>query len=158
MTRKIATDYDQELLDLYDGYVHSRIDRRQFLDRAAKFAVAGLSAAALLDSLTPDYALARQIEPDDERINAAYAEYPSPKGAGTMRGYLVQPAAAKEKQPGIVGIHENRGLNPYIEDVARRVGAAGFVAFAPDALTPLGGYPGTETKAAHSSASTTAAK
>lgn len=139
-----AADIDQELLDLYDGYAHGQISRRQFLDRAASFTATGISAAALLSSLSPDYARAMQVAPDDERIDARYQEYDSPEGAGTMRGYLVMPSAAAGRLPGVVVIHENRGLNPYIEDVARRVATAGFVAFAPDALFPLGGYPGND--------------
>ncbi|MEX2122689.1 MAG: dienelactone hydrolase family protein [Woeseia sp.] len=136
--------YDQRLLDLYDGYAHGLINRREFLERAATYAAAGLSAAALLGSLSPNYALARQVEPDDESIVTGYEEYASPRGAGRMRGYFAAPAARDETRPGVVVIHENRGLNPYIEDVARRVAVAGFVAFAPDALTPLGGYPGND--------------
>ena len=144
LERKRASDYDPELLALYDGYVHGQINRRDFLGKASRFAVGGVTAAALLDSLMPDYALAQQIPRDDERIAARYQEYESPKGYGTMRGYLVQPAKAAGKIPGVVVVHENRGLNPYIEDVVRRLGVAGFLAFAPDALTPLGGYPGSE--------------
>jgi carboxymethylenebutenolidase len=136
--------YDQQLLALYDGYAHGVLSRREFLDRAAAFAASGVSAAALLASLSPDYALAAQVSPDDARIQATYEDYDSPLGAGSMRGYLVKPAAESAPPPGVVVIHENRGLNPYIEDVARRAAVAGFVAFAPDALTPLGGYPGSD--------------
>ena len=139
-----ARDIDQELLDLYDGYAHGQISRRQFMDRAASFTASGLSAAALLGSLSPDYARAMQVAPDDKRIDATYQNYDSPAGAGTMKGYLVSPSDTAGPIPGVVVIHENRGLNPYIEDVARRVAAAGFVAFAPDALYPLGGYPGND--------------
>lgn len=146
MNRKTASEFDQELLDLYDDYAHSRIDRRGFLDRASKFAVGGMTAAALLEALSPNYAWAQQVPKDDARIKAEYAEYESPKGGGKMRGLLVTPANASGKLPGIIVVHENRGLNPYIEDVARRLGVAGFVAFAPDALTPLGGYPGDDEK------------
>jgi carboxymethylenebutenolidase len=145
MKRKTAADFDQELLDLYDEYAHGRVDRRGFLDRASKFAVGGMTAAGLLQSLTPNYAWAQQVPKDDKRIEAAHTEYPSPKGAGKMRGYFVKPAGGK-KAPGVVVIHENRGLNPYVEDVARRVAVAGFVAMAPDALFPLGGYPGDDDK------------
>ena len=141
---KSASKYDRELLDLYDEYVHGQTDRRGFLNRAAKFAVGGATAASLLDSLKPNYALAQQIATDDARISAAYQTYPSPEGHDTTRGYLVAPAGAEGKVPGVVVLHENRGLNPYIEDVARRVATAGFLAFAPDALAPLGGYPGTD--------------
>jgi len=135
---------DRRVLRLFDGYVHGQITRREFLDRAAKFTAAGVSAAALLTSLSPDYALARQVDPDDPAIKVSYKKYASPKGGGVMRGYYARPAATQHKLPGVVVIHENRGLNPYIEDVARRLAVAGFIAFAPDALTPLGGYPGND--------------
>lgn len=141
---KRASEYDREILDLYDEYVHGQTDRRGFLNRAAKFAVGGATAASILDSLKPNYALARQIATDDARISAAYQTYPSPDGHDETHGYLVAPAGAEGKVPGVVVLHENRGLNPYIEDVARRVAVAGFLAFAPDALAPLGGYPGTD--------------
>lgn len=141
---KSASEFDRELLDLYDEYVHGQTDRRGFLNRAAKFAVGGVTAASILDSLKPNYALAQQIATDDERINAEYQAYPSPDGHDKTRGYLVAPTEAEGKVPGVVVLHENRGLNPYIEDVARRVAVAGFLAFAPDALAPLGGYPGTD--------------
>ena len=144
MNRKQASEFDQELLDLYDDYAHGRIDRRGFLEGAAKFAVGGLTAEALLATLSPNYAWAQQVAKDDPRLKTEYVEYASPKGAGKMRGYLVRPAAAQGKLPAVVVIHENRGLNPYIEDVTRRLGIAGFLAFAPDALTPLGGYPGND--------------
>jgi len=146
MERKTSSQFDQELLDLYDDYAHSRIDRRGFLERASKFAAGGLTAAALLEILSPHYAWAQQIAKDDARIKTGTAEYPSPKGAGKMRGYLAKPADAGTKRPGVVVIHENRGLNPYIEDVVRRVAVEGFMAFGPDALTPLGGYPGDDEK------------
>jgi carboxymethylenebutenolidase len=144
MTRKSAHDFDQELLTLFDAYVHGDLDRRGFLDRAAKFAVGGLTAAMLLDQLNPRFAEAQQVKPEDERLRGERVDYPSPAGSGTMRGYLVRPAAASGKLPGALVIHENRGLNPHIEDVARRFALAGYLAFAPDALTPLGGYPGEE--------------
>ena len=143
MGRRKANDFDQELLDLYDGFAHGLIERREFLSRAAKFAVGGVTAAALLESLSPNYALANQVAEDDPRIQGGFVDYASPDGHGTMRGYLVRPAAGG-KRGGVVGVHENRGLNPYIEDVARRVAVAGFTALAPDGLTPLGGYPGTD--------------
>ena len=146
MNRPTASDFDQELLNLYDDYAHGRLDRRSFIERASRFAIGGLTGAALLEMLSPNYALAEQVAKDDPRIEAAYAEYASPQGAGKMRGYLVKPAKAAGKLPGVVVVHENRGLNPYIEDVARRLAAAGFVAFAPDALFPLGGYPGSDDK------------
>jgi carboxymethylenebutenolidase len=144
MERKTASEFNQELLDLYDDYAHGRITRRHFLTRASKFAVAGMSAAALLETLSPNYAFANQIPKDDKRIKTENAEYPSPKGGGKIRGYLAQPAGEEKKRAGILVIHENRGLNPYIEDVTRRVAVEGFVGFAPDALTPLGGYPGND--------------
>jgi len=144
MTRKTAHDYDQELLALFDAYVHGDLDRRGFLERAAKFAVGGVTAAMLLDQLSPRFAEAQQVPPDDERLRGERVDYPSPAGSGTMRGYLVRPAAAAGQLPGVLVIHENRGLNPHIEDVARRLALAGYLAFAPDALAPLGGYPGDE--------------
>ena len=147
MERKTAHDFDQELLILFDAYVHGGIDRRTFLDRAAKFAVGGVTAAMLLEQLSPKFAAARVVRTDDVRIAPEYVEYDSPNGSGKMRGYLVRPAAATGKSPGILVIHENRGLNPHIEDIARRLALDNFVAFAPDALFPLGGYPGDEDKA-----------
>lgn len=135
---------DREVMRLFDGYVHGQITRREFLDRAAAFTASGVTAAALLGSLSPDYALAQQVDPDNDGISVGYKKYSSPKGAGVMRGYYVRPALLQHKLPAVVVIHENRGLNPYIEDVARRLGVAGFIAFAPDALTPLGGYPGND--------------
>lgn len=148
MTRKRASDFPHEVLQLFDGYVHGEIGRRQFLDRAARYAVGGMTAAAMLESLRPDYALAAQVAKDDRRIHAEYVTYASPQGSGTMRGYLVRPAKTDGKVPGVVVIHENRGLNPYIEDVARRLAVEGYVALAPDALTPVGGYPGDDEKGA----------
>lgn len=139
-----ASDFDPEILRLFDGYVHGKLTRRQFLDRAAKFSAAGMSAGAILASLSPDYALAVQVSPDDKSISASYKKYASPRGAGVMSGYYVRPAVVDHKLPAVVVIHENRGLNPYIEDVARRLAVAGFIAFAPDALAPLGGYPGND--------------
>ena len=147
MERKKTSDFPPEVLELYDGYVHGALDRREFLDRAAKFAVGGFTAAAMLESLKPNFAWAQQVAKDDPRIRAEYQTYPSPQGSGTMRGYLARPAKAAGKLPGVAVIHENRGLNPYIEDVARRLALLNFVAFAPDALTPVGGYPGDEDKA-----------
>jgi len=144
MDRKKASDFDQELLDLYDDYAHSRIDRRQFIDGVSKFAVGGLTLAALMGSLMPNYALASQVAENDPRITATTVEYESPKGYGKIKGYLAQPANASGKVPGVVVVHENRGLNPYIADVARRLATAGFMALAPDGLTPVGGYPGTD--------------
>jgi carboxymethylenebutenolidase len=145
MERKQASDFSQELLNLFDGYVHGGISRRQFLDSAQKFAVGGLTAAALLQMLKPNYAWAIQVQPDDKRIKAETQTVPSPQGNGSIRGYLVRPANTT-KLPAVLVIHENRGLNPYIEDVARRLATADFIAFAPDALTSLGGYPGDDEK------------
>jgi carboxymethylenebutenolidase len=147
MERKTAEDFDPELLILFDAYVHGDIDRRGFLDRATKFAVGTMTAGMLLDALTPKFAEAQQVPKDDKRLKAEYAEYDSPNGNGKMRGYLVRPAGASGKLPGILVIHENRGLNPHIEDVARRLALENFMTFAPDALFPLGGYPGDEDKA-----------
>jgi len=147
LPQKTAADFDPELLILFDAYVHGDIDRRGFLDRAGRFAVGGMTAALLLDALNPRFALAQQVAKDDPRLTAESVEYPSPQGYGTMRGYLVRPAQARGKRPGVLVVHENRGLNPHIEDVARRVALADFVAFAPDALFPVGGYPGDEDKA-----------
>ena len=146
MDRKKASDFPPEVLQLFDGYVHGAITRREFLDRAAKFAVGGVSAVAMLQSLSPNFAWAQQVAKDDGRIRAGYVEYPSPQGTGRMRGYLARPAKPAGKAAGVVVIHENRGLNPYIEDVARRLAVEGYLALAPDALTPEGGYPGDEDK------------
>lgn len=143
-----ASDYPQELLNLFDKYVHGGIDRRTFLEGAQKFATGGLTAMAIWESLRPNYAWAEQIPKDDKRIKTEYATVPSPQGNGSIKGYLVRPAAAsaEKKLPGILVIHENRGLNPYIEDVARRLGTEDFIAFAPDGLTSVGGYPGDDEK------------
>jgi carboxymethylenebutenolidase len=148
MERKKASDYPQELLDLFDHYVHGGIDRREFLEGAKKFAVGGLTATAIWESLRPNYAWAQQVPKDDKRIKTDYETVPSPQGTGSIRGYLVRPANASGRVPGILVIHENRGLNPYIEDVARRLGTEGFMAFAPDGLTSVGGYPGDDEKGA----------
>lgn len=144
--RKKASDFPPEVMKLFDGYVHGGITRREFLDRAGKYALGGISAAAMLESLQPNFAWAEQVKKDDARIKTAYVEYDSPNGSGKMRGYMAQPAKASGKLPAILVIHENRGLNPYIEDVVRRLALENFVAFAPDALFPLGGYPGDEDK------------
>ncbi len=146
MTRLTAKDFHPDLLELYDGYVHGRLSRRDFLDRAAAFAVVGVTATTLLASLSPDYALAQQVQFTDPDIVAEYIQYPSPNGHGQVRGYLVKPAKAAGKLPSIVVVHENRGLNPYIEDVARRVAKAGFIALAPDGLSSVGGYPGNDVR------------
>jgi carboxymethylenebutenolidase len=147
MERKAASDYPQELLDLFHEYQHGDIDRRTFLTRAGKFAVGGLTVAAIFASLTPNYAWAQQVPPDDKRIKVGYEVVQSPAGNGSIKGYLARPAQGK-KLPVVLVIHENRGLNPYIEDVARRLALAKFVAFAPDGLTSVGGYPGNDEKGA----------
>ena len=144
MQRKTAADFDQELLILFDAYVHGGLDRRGFLEKAQKFAVGGVTAGMLLASLQPNFALGQVVPKDDKRIKTRMLHYESPKGSGTMRGYLAMPANAKGKLPGVLVIHENRGLNPHIEDITRRLALDNFVAFAPDALTPLGSYPGNE--------------
>ena len=146
MERKKATDFPQELLNLFDRYIHGEIERRDFLESAKKFAVGGLTATAIWESLRPNYAWAQQVAKDDSRIKTEYATVPSPQGNENIRGYLVRPAHASGKLPGVLVVHENRGLNPYIEDVARRLGTANFIAFAPDGLTSVGGYPGDDEK------------
>src|SRR5258706_7491855 len=158
MERKKASDFPPEVLKLFDGYVHGFISRRDFLDRAAKFAVGGFTAAAMLESLRPSFAFGQQIAKDDARIKTEFLTYPSPQGSGTMRGYFARPANPAGKLPGVVVIHENRGLSPHIEDITRRLAVANFLAFAPDALTPLGGYPGNEEKAVKLFATLDAAK
>jgi carboxymethylenebutenolidase len=142
-----ANDFHPEVLRLFDQYVHGGIDRRGFLDKAAKFAVGGTTAAALLEALSPKFAQAQQVPPTDPRIKAEMVDFPSPSGYGKARGYLVRPASAAGPLPVILVVHENRGLNPHIEDIARRLALDNFIAFAPDALYPLGGYPGDEEKA-----------
>ena len=146
MRRKTAADFPPEVMTLFDGYVHGRMSRRDFLDRAGRYAVGG-AAMAMLESLRPNYALAQQVAKDDPRLRTQLVTYPSPKGSGNMRGYVARPTGAA-KLPGVIVIHENRGLNPYIEDVARRLATADYLAFAPDALAPVGGYPGDDEKAA----------
>ena len=151
MERKVASDYPQELLDLFHEYQHGDIDRRTFLDRAVKFAVGGLTVAAIFQSLTPNYAWAQQVAPDDKRIDVGYETVPAPNGSLLIKGYMARPtgpAKGKKKLPVVLVIHENRGLNPYIEDVARRLALANFIAFAPDGLTSVGGYPGSDEKGA----------
>jgi len=146
MTRLTAKDFDQELLDLYDFYAHGKITKREFLSSANKFAIGGLTAATILSILSPNYAYAEQVNFNDPDINASYIEYNSPRGNGKVKGYLVLPKKISGKNSSVLVIHENRGLNPYIEDVARRVAKAGFVALAPDGLTSKGGYPGNDEK------------
>jgi carboxymethylenebutenolidase len=146
--RLTAQDFDQQLLILFDAYVHGSLDRRGFLAQAQKYAKAGMTAAGLLAALSPDFAAGRQVRADDPRLKTARVGYSSPNGSGTMKGYLARPAAAgNTRLPAILVIHENRGLNPHIEDITRRLALDGFMAFAPDALTPAGGYPGDEDKA-----------
>ena len=147
MNRKTAADFHPEVLRWFDRYVHGFIDRRGFLDAASKYAVGGVTATMLLEALSPQFALAQKVKKDDSRIKASYVEYSSPQGSGTMRGYLVAPAFGTGKIPGILVVHENRGLNPHIEDIARRLALDNYLAFAPDGLSPLGGYPGDEDKA-----------
>lgn len=146
MTRMTASDFPPALLELYDGYVHGRISRRQFLDRAGLLALGGTTAVGALAALTPNYALAQQVKFTDPDIVAEYITYPSPNGHGQVRAYRVRPAKADGKLASVVVVHENRGLNPYIEDVARRVAKAGFIALAPDGLSSVGGYPGNDDK------------
>ena len=147
MRRKTAADFDPEVLRWFDKYVHGEVDRRGFLNGVARYAVGGVTAAMLLESLAPKFAEAQQVKPEDARVAAKYVEYASPEDSGKIRGYLARPAGAGGKLPGILVVHENRGLNPHIEDIARRLALDNFLAFAPDALTPLGGNPGDEDKA-----------
>jgi carboxymethylenebutenolidase len=147
MTRKTASDFDPQVLQLFDKYVHGDLSRRGFLQSAGKLAAGALSAEALLAALSPNFAQARQVAPTDPRIVGSRVDFPSPDGNGKVHGYLVRPAAAAGKAGAVLVVHENRGLNPHIEDIARRLALAGYVAFAPDALFPLGGYPGDEDKA-----------
>ena len=147
MERRSAGEFDQELLSLFDLYVHGDIDRRAFLERAARFAVGGITAAMLLDQLNPRFAEAQVVAKDDKRLRAQWIDYDSPHGTGKVRGYLVRPAAAAAKLPGVLVVHESRGLNPHIEDITRRLALENFVALAPDALTPFGGYPNDEDRA-----------
>src|SRR5688572_25662905 len=147
MERKTADEYPQELLDLFHEYQHGEIDRREFLNGAAKFAVGGLTVAAIFESLKPNYAWAQTVPKDDKDLKLGYETVASPAGNGSIKGYLARPAKGK-KFPAVLVIHENRGLNPYIEDVARRAAKVGYLAFAPDGLTSVGGYPGTDEKGA----------
>ena len=146
MERKTAAEFPQELLNIFDQYVHGGIDRRGFLERAAKFAVGGVTAGMLLDQLSPVFAM-QQVKSDDPRVKGEYVSYPSPNGSEKTKGYLVKPANASGRLPGVLVVHENRGLNPHIEDIARRIAVDNYIAFAPDALAPLVGYPGDEDKA-----------
>ena len=144
---RTASDFSPEVLSLFDKYVHGDLDRRAFLDRAARYAVGGITALGLLEALTPQFAMAQQVPPNDKRLKADYLEFDSPSGYGKARGYLAKPAKASGKLPAVLVVHENRGLNPHIEDITRRLALDNFIAFAPDALFPLGGYPGDEDKA-----------
>ena len=144
MTRKTAKDFHPEVLKLFDQYVHGVIGRRYFLTSAARYAAVGVSASLLLESLSPQFASAQQVATDDKRLHTDYVQFASPLGYGTVRGYLATPAGPKGKLPTVLVVHENRGLNPHIEDIARRLALANFLALAPDALFPLGGYPGNE--------------
>ena len=147
MARLTAADFDQELLILFDAYVHGDLDRRGFLDRAAKFAVGGMTAAGLLAALSPNFAAAQVVPKDDARLTTEVIDVPSPSGYGSLKAYVAKPAGATGKLPSVLVIHENRGLNPHIEDITRRIALDGYLAMAPDALAPLGGYPGDEDKA-----------
>lgn len=142
--RKRASDFDPRILEIFDGYVHGRITKRDFLKQAGQYAAAGMSAAAILEALRPNYALAQQVAPDDPAIRVERASYDSPEGTGRITGLMARPAEAAGKLPAVLVIHENRGLNPYIEDVVRRLGKAGYLAFGPDGLSSLGGYPGND--------------
>jgi carboxymethylenebutenolidase len=148
MQRMKASDFPKEVLSLFDRYVHGGIDRREFIEKASKYAVGGMTAAAMLEALRPNFVLGEQIAATDSRIKGEEASCPSPQGNGTVKGYLVRPSKAGGKLPAILVVHENRGLNPHIRDIARRLAVANFIAFAPDALAPVGGYPGDEEKAA----------
>lgn len=142
--RKKASDFDSRILEIYDGYVHGEISKREFLNRAGQFAAAGVTGLMILDQLQPQYAFAQQVAPDDPEIETVRVTYESPKGHGRISGLMAKPTDTTDKLPGVLVVHENRGLNPYIEDVTRRTAKAGFLAFAPDGLSPLGGYPGTD--------------
>ncbi len=144
MQRMKASDFDQRILELYDGYVHGKLTKRGFLESAAQYTVGGVGAAAILESLQPNYALAQQVPPDDPAIETEVITYPSPEGHGEISGLMARPAGASAPLPAVLVVHENRGLNPYIEDVVRRTAKAGYLALGPDGLSPLGGYPGTD--------------
>ncbi len=144
MKKNKKEDIKQGVFDLYDDYAHDRVSRRLFLDKLSTYAVGGLTVSSLLSFISPDYIKKIQIKQDDPQLKSEFITYDSPKGGGAIKGLLSRPADAKGKLPGIVVVHENRGLNPHIEDVGRRAGLAGFISLAPDALTPLGGYPGND--------------
>ena len=142
--RKKAHEFDQRILEIFDGYVHGKMSKRDFIKQAGRYAAAGVTGAMILEQLQPNYALAQQVMPDDPAIETRVVEYQSPDGHGTIRGLMAKPAGAADKLPAVLVIHENRGLNPYVEDVVRRAAKAGYLAFGPDGLSPLGGYPGTD--------------
>jgi carboxymethylenebutenolidase len=142
--RKTAKDFDPRILEIFDGYVHGTMTKREFLERAGKYTAAGVTGAMILEQLKPNYALAQQVAPDDPDIVIEVIEYPSPEGHGTIKALMAKPAGATGPLPAVLVVHENRGLNPYIEDVVRRTAKAGYLALGPDGLTPLGGYPGTD--------------
>lgn len=142
--RKKASDFDPRILEIFDGYVHGKMSKREFMSKAGRYAAAGVTGAMILEQLEPNYALAQQVAPDDPAIETMTAEYESPEGHGTIRGLMARPAGASGPLPAVLVVHENRGLNPYIEDVVRRTAKAGYLAFGPDGLTPLGGYPGND--------------
>ncbi|MEP1612635.1 MAG: dienelactone hydrolase family protein, partial [Roseobacter sp.] len=144
--RKTARDFDPRLLEIFDGYVHGTMSKREFISKAGKYAAAGVTGAMLLEQLQPNYALAEQVDPNDPSIETSVIEYESPQGHGTIKGLMAKPAGATGPLPAVLVVHENRGLNPYIEDVVRRAAKAGYLALGPDGLTPLGGYPGTDEK------------
>jgi len=137
-------DISQEVFDLYDDYAHNKLERRQFIEKLSRYAIGGITVSSLLSFIMPNYIDSILVEPDDPRLNSEFITYESPKGGGSIRGLLSKPVEEKGKLPGIVVVHENRGLNPYIEDVGRRAALEGFISLAPDALTPLGGYPGND--------------
>ena len=142
--RKRAKDFDQRILEIFDGYVHGKMSKREFITQAGRYAAAGVTGAMILEQLQPNYALAQQVAPDDPEIETEVIEYESPEGHGTIRALMARPAGAEGPLPAVLVVHENRGLNPYIEDVVRRAAKAGYLAIGPDGLTPLGGYPGTD--------------
>ncbi|OWU86492.1 dienelactone hydrolase [Oceanicola sp. 22II-s10i] len=144
LPRRKASDFDQRILEIFDGYVHGRMTKREFISQAGRYAAAGVTGAMILEQLQPNYALAQQVAPDDPSIETMTVEYDSPEGHGTIRGLMAKPAGAEGPLPAVLVVHENRGLNPYIEDVVRRAAKAGYLAFGPDGLTPSGGYPGTD--------------
>ncbi len=142
--RRSAADFDPRILEIFDGYVHGTMSKRDFIARAGRYAAAGVTGAMILRQLEPDYALAQQVAPDDPSIDTEIAEYDSPRGHGRIRGLMARPAGQAGPLPAVLVVHENRGLNPYIADVVRRLAKAGYLAFGPDGLTPLGGYPGND--------------